>query len=320
MIRRPAPALARAIAALLAVTALLVVAAGPAVAAAPGPNRIDLPNGWSPEGITAGPGSTVYVGSLANGAIYQADVRTGDGFILVDGIAGKVGVGVEYDADANRIWVVGGPTGEVRVYDASSGALLETYTFSPVGFLNDLVVTEDAVYVTDSGIQQLDVIPLGAGGALPAQNAVTTLPLSGDIAFVPNQFNANGIVEARGWLIVVQSNTGQLFRVDPATGGATEIALGDGVDVAFGDGLEVHGNTLYVVQNQLNRVEVFRLGSGLASASLQGILTSSDPNAPLDVPTTAAFVTGSLYAVNARFSTPPTPDTPYWITRLPARP
>ena len=320
MIRRRAPALARAIAALFAMTALLVVAAGPAVAAAPGPNRIDLPNGWSPEGITAGPGSTVYVGSLANGAIYQADVRTGEGSILVGGIAGKVGVGIEYDADANRIWVVGGPTGEVRVYDASSGALLETYTFSPAGFLNDLVVTEDAVYVTDSGIQQLDVIPLGAGGALPAPNAVTTLPLSGDIAFVPNQFNANGIVEARGWLIVVQSNTGQLFRVDPATGEATEIALGDGVDVAFGDGLEVHGNTLYVVQNQLNRVEVFRLGPGLASASLQGILTSSDPNAPLDVPTTAAFVTGSLYAVNARFSTPPTPNTPYWITRLPARP
>jgi hypothetical protein len=38
------------------------------------------------------------------------------------------------------------------------------------------------------------------------------------------------------------------------------------------------------------------------------------------VPTTAAFVTGSLYVVNARFNTPPTAETPYWITRLPARP
>jgi sugar lactone lactonase YvrE len=321
MIRFPAFALPRVVAALLAVTALLVAAAGPAVAAAPGPSRIDLPNGWSPEGITAGPGTTVYVGSLANGAIYQADVRTGDGSVLVDGIAGKVGVGVEYDADANRIWVVGGPTGEVRVYDASSGSLLETYAFSPAGFLNDLVVTEDAVYVTDSGIQQLDVIPLGAGGALPDPADVETLPLTGDgLAFDPAAFNANGIVEVRGWLIVVQSNTGQLWRVDPATGDATEISLGDGVDVAFGDGLEVHGNTLYVVQNQLNRVEVFRLGAGLGSASLQGILTSSDPGAPLDVPTTAAFVTGSLYVVNARFNTPPTAETPYWITRLPARP
>jgi hypothetical protein len=40
----------------------------------------------------------------------------------------------------------------------------------------------------------------------------------------------------------------------------------------------------------------------------------------LDVPTTAAYVTNALYAVNARFGTPVTPDTPYWITRLPARP
>lgn len=292
---------------------LLAAVAVPAAAAPPGPDQIDLPNGWAPEGITAGPGTTVYVGSLVDGAIWQADVRTGDGSVLVAGIEGKVAVGTEYEADANRLWVAGGPTGEVRVYDASSGALLQTYTFSPAGFLNDLVVTGDAVYVTDSSIQQLDVIPLGVGGSLPDPADAETLPLSGDISFVQGQFNANGIVEARGWLIVVQSITGQLFRVDPSTGVATEIDLAAGVDASFGDGLEVHGGTLYVVQNQLNRVEVFKLGPGLASAELQGILTSSG----LKIPTTAAFVRGSLYAVNAEFGTPVTPDTPYWITRLP---
>jgi hypothetical protein len=173
-------------------------------------------------------------------------------------------------------------------------------------------VTDDAVYVTDSGIQQLDVIPLGPGGALPDPADVTTLPLTGDIVFVPNQFNANGIVESGGWLIVVQSYTGQLFRVDPATGVATEIDLG-GFDVRFGDGLEVHGSTLYVVQNQLNRIAVFQLGPDLESASFRGFRKSSQ----LDVPTTVAWVAGRLYAVNARFGTPGTPDTEYWITRLP---
>jgi hypothetical protein len=307
----------RRLSAVLALAMVVSLFAAPASAARPFPNRIDLPNGWAPEGITAGRGTSVFVGSLADGAIWQADVRTGAGSVLVDGVAGKVAVGTEYEAGANRLWVAGGPgpTGEVRVYDASSGALLQTYTFSPAGFLNDLVVTDDAVYVTDSFIQQLDVIPLGPDGALPDPADVETLPLSGDIAFVPDQFNANGIVEARGWLIVVQSITGQLFRVDPATGVATEIDLGAGVDASFGDGLEVHGGTLYVVQNQLNRVEVFKLGPGLASADLQGFLTSSD----LSVPTTAAFVRGSLYAANARFGTPVTPDTEYWITRLPRR-
>lgn len=232
------------------------------------------------------------------------------------GVAGNVAVGTEYEADANRLWVVGGPTGEVRVYDAASGDLLETYTFSPVGFLNDLVVTDSAVYVTDSNIQQLDVIPFGPDDTLADPGDVTTLPLTGDIHFVANQFNANGIVEARGWLIVVQTNTGQLFRVDPATGEAAEIHLGEGVTVANGDGLEVHGGTLYVVRNFSNLVAVFKLGPGLESAAFLGELTSSG----LDIPTTAAFVAGSLYAVNARFSTPVTPDTEYWITRLPAMP
>jgi sugar lactone lactonase YvrE len=309
MIRRFRAAGALPIALMLSIGLLVA----PASAAAPFPDQINLPNGWAPEGITAGRGTTVYVGSLANGAIWQADVRTGEGFPLVEGEAGRVAVGLEYEAGADRLWVAGGGTGQVRVYDASSGTLLETYTFSPAVFLNDLVVTDDAVYVTDSGIQQLGVIPLGPGGALPDPADVETLPLSGDIVFVPNQFNANGIEEARGWLIVVQSNTGQLFRVDPGTGEATEIALGDGVSVTNGDGLLVHGSTLYVVRNRLNLVAVFKLGPGLTSATLVDELTSSG----FDVPTTIARAAGSLYAVNARFGTPVTPDTPYWITRLP---
>lgn len=301
----------------------LLVAAGAAPVAAHDtghrptsfPARIDLPGGWAPEGITAGRGSTVFVGSLVDGAIWKGNVRTGRGRVLVPGVAGNVAVGVEYEARANRLWVAGGATGAVRVYNATSGRLLKTYTFSPVGFLNDLVVTRGAVYVTDSGIQQLDVIPLRRHGRLPAPSATKTLPLSGDISFVARQFNANGIVAWRGWLILVQSNTGQLFRVSPRTGVAKKIDLG-GASVSFGDGLELHGRTLYVVRNQLNEVAVLQLGGRLAAARLRGTITSPD----LDVPTTIAFQAGRLWAVNARFGTPVTPTTPYWITRLPVRP
>ena len=304
------------------VIASLLLTATSAIAAAHGPNRINLPNGWAPEGIATGRGNTVYVGSLANGAVLQANVRTGVTTVRVPGVAGKVAVGVAYENDANRLWVAGGPSGEVRVYNASTGTILQTYVFAPAGFLNDLVVTRDAVYVTDSFIQQLDVIPIGPANALPAPSAVKTLPLTGGgLAYVPGQFNANGIVAKRGWLIVVQSITGQLWRINPTTGAATKIELGTGVDVSFGDGLEVHGSTLYVVQNQLNRVEVFKLGPGLTTAKLKSTLTTStlDPLDGLRVPTTAAFVRGSLYAVNARFGTPVTPTTTYWITRLPRR-
>ncbi|HEU4920347.1 MAG TPA: hypothetical protein VFT20_11460 [Candidatus Limnocylindrales bacterium] len=292
-------------------SALAIATLAVPVAAAPFPDALALPNGWAPEGITAGRGTTVYVGSLADGAIWQANVRTGDGEILVEGEVGMVAVGVEYEAGADRLWVAGGPTGQVRVYDASSGDLLETYTFSPAGFLNDLVVTSEAVYVTDSMFGHLDVIPLGDGGALPDPADVEMLELGGDFELVPG-FNLNGIVAARGWLIAVQSNTGTLFRIDPDTGDATQIALLGTDSVSNGDGLELRGSTLFVVRNRLNLVAEFKLGPQLAAAVLVDEHTSS----AFDVPTTAAWVAGALYLPNARFGTPVTPDTEYTINRL----
>ncbi len=303
----------RSIRLFLLVALAVGLAAGPASASASFPTTIALPDGFQPEGIAAGRGTTVYVGSLANGAIWRGDVRTGKGSILVPGTGG-VAVGTEYEVGADRLWVAGGETGEVRVYDGSSGALLETYTFA-AGFLNDLVVTHEAVYATDSFIQQLAVVPLRAGAPLPAPSEATTLPLSGDLAYVPGEFNVNGIAAARGWLILVQSNTGQLFRVDPATGSAISIDLAGG-DAASGDGLELRGSTLYVVQNFLNQVSVFRLGPRLASAKLRGTLTSP----AFDIPTTAAFLAGRLWVSNARFTTPPTPATEYSIAQLKPRP
>ncbi len=288
--------------------------AAPVSAAPPFPSTIELPEGWQPEGITAGPGTTLYAGSLATGAIWQADARTGDGFVLVDPV-GAPAVGVDYEPGANRLWVAGGPTGQVRVYDATTGDPLATYQFGPSGFINDIVVTADAVYATDSNIQQLLVVPLGAGGALPDEGFL--LPLTGEIVYEAGQFNANGIDDARGWLIVVQSFNGKLFRVDPATGEATEISIPAGSAVS-GDGLEVHGNKLYVVRNFANTVARFKLGPGLASAELLGTVSAAD-GFDLDVPTTAAWQAGSLWAVNARFSTTPGPDVEYWITRLPSK-
>jgi streptogramin lyase len=297
----------RSLAPLLAIVALAVTAAP--TLAAPFPARIDLPDGWAPEGITDGPGTTAFVGSLADGAIARVNVRTGRVSLLAAGAPGRVTVGVDYEDAANRIWAAGGPTGEVRAYDARTGALLATYAFGP-GFLNDVAVTDDAVYVTNSDARELEVVPLPGDGSLPDPSAAFALALTGDLVYEAG-FNANGIVEDEGRLIVVQSNTGKLFRVDPATGTSSEIDLG-GASVSFGDGLELHGSTLYVVRNQLNQVAVFRLSDDLASARL--LRTIGSPN--LAIPTTTAFVAGRLWTVNARFDTPLTPDTAYWLTRL----
>jgi sugar lactone lactonase YvrE len=141
---------------------------------------------------------------------------------------------------------------------------------------------------------------------------VVTLPLSGEWQQVGG-FNANGIAQTpnRKALLVVNSTTGVLFRVDPRTGVATRVDLG-GASLTNGDGLLVRGKTLYVVRNQLNKVAVIRLNASGTRGRLVGTLTSPE----FDVPTTVAAFGNSLYLPNARFTTPPTPNTSYWITRI----
>ena len=289
-----------------------VAAHGP-THAKPLPTRIDLPDGFQPEGITRGLGSKFYVGSLVDGAIWKGDFRTGTGRILVPGVTGQVAVGTEYDWRTGRLWVAGGDTGLVHVYSTRSGKLLRTYDFGPGTFLNDLVATRGAVYVTDSVNQRLGVIPLGRWGKLPAPSRAFSLPLTGAIKYEMG-FNANGIVATRGWLIIVQSNTGQLFRVNPRSG-TTKLIDTHGYSVLNGDGLEVRGRTLFVIRNTDNLVAVMKLGWSLKSATFRFKLTS----ASLDVPTTGALSLGRLWVVNARFTTLPTPTTKYWISRLPAK-
>jgi sugar lactone lactonase YvrE len=136
---------------------------------------------------------------------------------------------------------------------------------------------------------------------------VQTVPLTGDYVHQPG-FNANGIARTPDGtaLLIVQSATGLIFRVDPATGVTSTVDLG-GYVVTNGDGLLVIGHTLYAVQNQLNKVAVFELNGAGTTGSLVDTLT--DPR--FDIPTTVAAFGDRLYLPNARFSTPPTPDTVY---------
>ena len=79
-----------------------------------------------------------------------------------------------------------------------------------------------------------------------------------------------------------------------------------------GDGLLVSGRTLLVVQNRLNQVAVVHLNREGTEGEIVGVLT--DPR--FDVPTTVASFGNRLYLPNARFTTPPTPTTPYWVTAV----
>ncbi len=81
------------------------------------PKTVPLPNDFAPEGITVGDGPTAYVGSLWDGSIYKADLRTGAGSILVQGSLGELlAVGLDFDRRSKYLFVAGGLTGDGRVY------------------------------------------------------------------------------------------------------------------------------------------------------------------------------------------------------------
>ena len=290
---------------------ILLLALAAPVSAHAFPATISLPNGFAPEGIAVGRGSTFYTGSLAGGGIFRGDLRTGDGEVIAPS-DGRTFVGMKVDHQ-NRLWVAGGPGGAGYVLDARSGETLATIPLADTTlptFVNDVVVTRNAAWFTDSMRPVLYRVAIGLHGAI---GPVETLDLTGEIEFVPGEFNLNGIDASPSGqtLIIVNSFTGTLYAVDARDGNVTPIDLG-GASVASGDGILLVGHTLYVVRNFLNEIAVVLLRHDLTRGEVVDTITSDG----FDVPTTVARFGHALYLPNARFTTPVTPDTEYWVTRV----
>ena len=172
---------------LLVLLVLAAVAALPATAgAATFPETIRLPDGWQPEGIAGGRGTSLYVGSIPTGAVWKGDARTGR------------------DLASYQLAPAGVPTFVNDVVVTRKGA-----------FFTDSL--NQRLYVVPLGRHgrlpgQAAVRTLPLTGDLRYQTGIN---LNGiDAAW-------GGRV-----LVVVQTNTGKLFTVSPRTGRTREIDLG----------------------------------------------------------------------------------------------
>jgi sugar lactone lactonase YvrE len=291
-------------AAAVVVGALCAVVVAVAGASAARPSHIDLPGGYQPEGVAAGKGRQLFVGSIPTGAVRTVDTKTGRTSGLVPAHDGRAAIGLK--SDGKRLYVAGGPTGSAFVYDAKTGRDVEQLKLAPDGqdtFVNDVTIAKKAAYFTDSRRQALYVVDQGLNAK---ELALPDIPLS------PGN-NLNGIAATSNGklLLAVQSNTGALWRIDPKTGAATAVDL-RGRKLTNGDGLLLEGRTLYAVLNRDNRIAVVALDKSYASGRITKTITSND----FDVPTTIARQGKDLFAVDARFGTTATPTTPYWITRV----
>jgi sugar lactone lactonase YvrE len=288
------------------------------------PDLIPLPSGFGPEGIAVGNGHIFYVGSLAPGTLGQilvGDLRTG-GFSQLVAPTGRPALGMKHDPRGDLLFVAGGASGTGIVYDASSGYQVAFYQFqAATTFINDVVVTRNAAYFTDSVVPFLYRVALGPRGE-PSEE-FEQIPLPANFGATGNcmgpplvpPVRANGIAAAPSGrhLILGHLSEGQLYRIDTATYTVLPIGLGGG-DVCNADGLLLDGNTLYVAQNFKNKISVVELSPDHRSGAITHEITEPfASNSDTKVPTTMAEFGDSLYTVTAGFA-PPAPD---FIVRLP---
>ena len=310
---RPTSVLRRAVVALATLglgAGVALVGAVPADAAPKHPHgqsrpaSIALPVGFQPEGIAIG-GKRVYSGSRVTGDIYVADLRTGKGRILSKG-PGTAALGLK--VDGRRLWVAGGAAGNGRVIDTRTGQVRASFTLTTkTSFVNDVVLAGRYAWFTDSAQPQLYRVD-----RRHPERAPKTVALTGDWQQVTGN-NANGITRTPDGkaLLVVNSTTGQLFRVDPRTGRATVVDLG-GASFVNGDGLLLRGRTLYAVQNRLNQVAVVSLDKRGTTGVVRRTITSP----AFDVPSTVARSGRYLYLPNARFGAADPGSIAYSINRV----
>lgn len=241
-----------------------------------------------------------FVSSTTDGAIYRGNLNgTSAQVFLPGGADGRTtAVGLKV-SEAGQLFVAGGATGRMFVYDVNTGALVrafETPAASSTGtFINDVALTPGAAYFTDSRRPVLFRVARTANGV--GTEAEAWLDLTGTAIEYGEGFNLNGIAATPDgrYLIVVQSNTGQLFRISTADKSVTEIQFGG--TVKNGDGILLDGQTLYISRNADKIIVPIALNADFTTGTVG--TPFSDPT--LMYPTTLAQAGNRLLVVNSQF-------------------
>jgi sugar lactone lactonase YvrE len=269
---------------------------------------IVLPGATSAEGIAAARGTTFFAGDLFAGDIFRGDIRRGTAELFIDAPAGRMAVGMKADTRDELLFVAGGG-GHAYVYNTRTRATVADYTVgdAATSFVNDVAVTRQGVWFTDSLQPRLYFVPLDRRGAPGALRAVT---VTGPAADLSGDFNLNGIQATPDGTSLLVAHTGNnaIYKVDSATGASTPL-----VSITAPDGIVLAGNRLWVVHAGV--VTRLRLSADLTSAVVEEDITSD----LFQTPTTAALFGHRLGVVNAKFDTgnPPTADQ-YEVITVPA--
>ena len=287
--------------AVLAVAAGAVAVAASARTPATRPSVYTLPgDAVFPEGIALDArGTSLFVSSTTDGTIFKGAIgRAALEPLAPGGVDGRTtAVGLKVDR-RGRLFVAGGATGRVFVLSAVDGRTLQVLDSRPGAsptFVNDVTLASGFAYFTDSS---RPVILRAATSGDTVGELEPWLDLRGTPLHYSSGINANGIASFdRGrLLVVVQFNTGKLFRIDTRTKAVSEIDLG-GATLADGDGLVPDGGRLFVVRHAAGQIVEVRLLRGRREGRIAATITSD----ALAFPTTAARDGTRLLVVNSQF-------------------
>jgi Cu-Zn family superoxide dismutase len=259
----------------------------------------------NPEGVAFDKRSEAFFVSItADGSIYRGTLDSDTVSPFIAGAEGRAAVGLE--VSRGKLYVAGGATGSITVYDIATRQRVAEFQTGLGGFLNDLVVTRRGdVFVTDSfrpTLWHVTAAQVRAGSGTPQALDVSPIP------FEAGEFNLNGIVakDSRR-LVVVNTNSGALFRIDLSDDRSSirEIDEIEGVTVPGGDGLLLDRGRLVVVQGDPAQLSFVELRDGARTATLERTQTSD----LLRGPSTVDRAEDLYLVVNADFDTSQLPFT-----------
>jgi sugar lactone lactonase YvrE len=222
-------------------------------------------------------------------------------------------LGMKID-EAKRLWLAGGRTGKMHVLDTKTGKLLKTLDTpaAPAGLINDVTLTADAAYFSDS-FRPIVWKVSRAGGKIGEAEAWLDI---GPVVIHGEGANINGLAATPDGktLILAQMNKGLLFKVDIATKRVTPIDL-KGQTLAGADGLVLDGQRLYAVLQPHSEVVAIDLAPDMTSGAVVGRLKTS----ALAWPATAAKTGDKLLVVNTQFNTRATnaAKRPFTVSEVP---
>ena len=272
-----------------------------------------------PEGIAYQPTTgDFFVSSTTDGTIFRGNVQSKPADVfLPGGTDGRTtAIGLKVDDYQGRLFVAGGNTGQIFVYDTDSGQLLSKFDNQKAStFINDAAISRNGdAYFTDSFNPILYKVSTNEADEIEFS---AWLDLTGTAIVYQSGFNLNGIAASNNgkYLIVVQTNTGKLFRIDIASKQVTEIDLG-GAKLTNGDGILLsRKRTLYVVRNQNELIVKVQLSEDFSRGTV--VSSTSDPS--FAYPTTIAQVRKRLLVVNSQFDKRGaglTPELPFTVSSI----